>query len=128
MLAAMSLNGVFRELVLVPRLGELAGRQVSSILGVAIVLVLAGVFVARLSDPEGAPLLGTGIFWGALTLAFEFGFGHYVSGLTWAALLADYDVTAGRLWPLVLLAIVAAPSLWGRPSLSAPAPHTRSAP
>jgi hypothetical protein len=54
-----------------------------------------------------------GILWGVLTVAFEFGFGHYVSGLGWDVLLADYDVRAGRLWPLVLLATVAAPWFWG---------------
>ena len=126
LLAAMSANGLFRALVLVPWFGEHAARQVSSILGAAIVITLAGVFVRRLPDPAHAPLLRVGIFWGLLTLAFEFGFGHYVSGMTWAELLADYDVTAGRLWPFVLLATVTAPSLWGAAVLGA-APHARGA-
>jgi hypothetical protein len=46
-------------------------------------------------------------------VAFEFGFGHYVSGAPWTELLADYDVRAGRLWPLVLFTTIVAPSLWG---------------
>jgi hypothetical protein len=113
LLAAMTANGFFRALVLQPHFGEHHARQVSSILGVCVVVTLAGVFVRRLPDPASAPLVRTGILWGLLTLAFEFGFGHYVSGLGWDALLADYDLRAGRLWPLVLFATVSAPWLWG---------------
>lgn len=113
LLVAMTANGLFRALVLQPYIGEHHARQVSSILGACVVVTLAGVFVRRLPDPASASLVGTGILWGLLTLAFEFGFGHYVSGISWDALLADYDLRAGRLWPLVLLATVAAPWFWG---------------
>jgi hypothetical protein len=125
-LAAMTVNGLLRALVLVPHLGEHRARQVSSILGACIVASLAGVFVRRLRDPAGAPLFRAGLLWGVLTLLFEFGFGHYASGLSWADLLADYDVTAGRLWPLVLAATVAAPWLWGA-AVRGAAPRTAGA-
>ena len=113
LLVAMTANGLFREAVLLPRFGEHHAHQLSSVLGACLVLTLAGVFVRRLPDPSSAPLARIGLMWGLLTLAFEFGFGHYVSGATWSELLADYDLRAGRLWPLVLLATVAAPPLWG---------------
>jgi len=113
LLAAMMANGFLRVLVLEPRLGEQAARQASSILGACLVLTLAGVFVRRLPDPASAPLGRVGLLWGVLTLAFEFGFGHYVSGLDWNTLLGDYDLAAGRLWPLVLAATIAGPWLWG---------------
>lgn len=113
LLVAMTANGFFRGLVLQPYLGEHHARQVSSILGACVVVTLAGVFVRRLPDPASAPLVRTGILWGVLTVAFEFGFGHYVAGLGWDALRADYDVRGGRLWPMVLLATVAAPWFWG---------------
>lgn len=32
----------------------------------------------------------------------------------WSRLLADYDLAAGRLWPLVLLALLLMPVLTGR--------------
>jgi hypothetical protein len=57
--------------------------------------------------------LGVGLFWLVLTVTFEFLFGRYVAGASWEALLADYDVLRGRLWPLVLLTTLLAPSLWG---------------
>ena len=113
LLVAMALNGVLRETLLLPRFGEHHARQISSVLGACIVLTLAGVFVRRLPDPASAPLARIGLFWGALTLIFEFGFGHYVSGAPWPELLRDYDLGAGRLWPIVLLATIVAPPLWG---------------
>jgi hypothetical protein len=50
-----------------------------------------------------------GVLWLALTLAFEFGFGHFVEHQTWTELLADYDVFGGRIWVLVLLTTTTAP-------------------
>ncbi len=113
LLAVMIANGLLRVVVLQQRLGEDAARQASSVLGACLVLALSGIFVRRLPDPAPGPLLRVGLLWGALTLAFELGFGHYVSGQSWETLLADYDLAAGRLWPLVLAATVAGPWLWG---------------
>jgi hypothetical protein len=129
LLAAMTANGIFREAFLLPRFGEHRAHQISSVLGASIVLTLAGIFVRHLGDPASAPLARIGLFWGALTLIFEFGFGHYVSGVPWPELLRDYDVRAGHLWPLVLVTTVAAPSLWGaaldpRPAASMEGSHT----
>lgn len=113
LLAAMTANGFFRVLVLQPRLGEHQARQLASVLGVCIILTLAALFVQRLADPTAAQLVGIGALWVGLTVAFELVFGRYVSGLSWEALLADYDVTRGRLWPLVLLTTLLAPWFWG---------------
>ena len=46
-----------------------------------------------------------------MTLAFEFGFFHYIMGVPWEILLADYNVAKGRIWPLVLAADLLAPWL-----------------
>jgi hypothetical protein len=113
LLAVMTANGFLRVFVLAPRLGDHAARQASSVLGACLVLAFAWAFVRLLPDPASAPLGRVGLLWGVLTLAFEFGFGHYVSGVGWDALLADYDLTAGRLWPLVLAATISGPWLWG---------------
>ena len=113
LLAAMLANGFVRVLVLEPRLGEVLARQVATAFGVAIVVAVAGTFVRRRPHHGSAALLGIGVFWLLLTLAFEFLFGHYVAGASWQELLADYDVLEGRFWPLVLLAVLLGPWLWG---------------
>jgi hypothetical protein len=113
LLVAMMANGFVRVQVMEPRLGEVLARQVATVMGVAIVILVAGTFVRRLPHAGSADLLGVGVLWLLLTLAFEFLFGHYVMGASWPELLADYDVLAGRFWPLVLLAVLLGPWLWG---------------
>ena len=113
LLMAMMCNGFFRGLVLQPRLGEDVARQVASLLGVCIILAITAPFVRRLRNPSSGELLGVGLVWLLLTIAFEFLLGHYVSGATWEAQLADYNLLRGRLWPLVLLTTFLAPWFWG---------------
>ena len=112
LLVLMFGNGALRVLVLQPRMGEEVARRVASLLGVVIVMAFARAFVARAGGATSGELLRVGLVWTALTLGFEFVFGHYVSGQSWAALLADYDVRRGRLWPLVLVATAIGPWLW----------------
>ena len=38
-----------------------------------------------------------------LTVLFEFGFGHYVTRDSWAALLGAYNLAEGRAWAAVPL-------------------------
>jgi hypothetical protein len=104
-------NGTLRELAYKDRVGELTAHQIST--GSAIGL-FAGYFelLARrrpLSSTREA--LEVGGAWLALTVAFEFGFGHYVAHTSWRELLADYDLRKGRLWPLVLAWIALGPAV-----------------
>jgi hypothetical protein len=56
-----------------------------------------------------------------VTVAFEVVLGRFVSGLSWSALLADYDISRGRLWPLVLVGVLVGPRFWsGRSGRSRP--------
>jgi len=45
------------------------------------------------------------------TLAFELGWGRFVEHLAWSTMLADYDLTAGRIRVLVPIGILVAPAL-----------------
>jgi hypothetical protein len=96
-------NGTLRELLLVPVLGSEAARQVSTLT----LMLLLGVYVwwlcRRWPLPTSVSALTVGAIWVLLTIGFEFGLGHYVEGKSWASLLADYDVSAGRIWLLVPL-------------------------
>ena len=111
--AVMFGNGALRVLLLEPRLGEHVARQVATGSGVAIVAGFAWLFVRRLDERVTvAELWRVGALWLALTLLFELGLG-LVAGSSWEAILADYDVLSGRLWPLVPLTALLAPPFWG---------------
>lgn len=108
-------NGVVRGLVLEPVLGAYPGHVVSTLVtGIpAFLLVAYLAFGRRAVTYTRRELAGIGGLWVVLTVAFEFGFGHYVMGHPWSRLLADYDLLAGRLWGLVLVALLVAPLLFG---------------
>lgn len=103
------LNGLLRESVYRRFLNELAAHQLSAIS----FILLFGVYVwlidrwLRLSSAREA--LRVGLTWLALTVAFEFLFGHYVMGHPWERLGHDYNLLAGRLWVLVLAWITLSP-------------------
>jgi apolipoprotein N-acyltransferase len=50
-----------------------------------------------------------GLTWSVLTASFDFGFGHFVAGKSWRELAHDYDVTAGRVWIVILVWMAVAP-------------------
>ena len=113
LLVVMMVNGVLRVLVLQPRLGESLARQGACVSGMLVIFVMTGLFVSRLGPFSRRELLKIGALWLVLTVAFEFLLGRFVSGASWEALLAEYDLTRGRLWPLVLSTTLIAPWLWG---------------
>ena len=112
-LACAVLNGLIREAVLVPRLGTPAALVVSGLLLATCIVIVALVLVPRLGPLTLRQRLGIGLFWLALTLIFEFGFGRFVQQRSWAELLEAYTFRDGSLWPLVLLVTLLAP-LWAR--------------
>ena len=110
----MTLNGIARELVLVPQLGPVSAGTVSAILGIAIILGVTGLFFHPLAGAPTSQLIRTSAILVVLTVLFELVLGHWVDGKTWGELAANYAVWEGALWPFVLLSIALAPFFWGR--------------
>ncbi len=109
----MFANGAIRVVALQPRLGEDRARQLASLSGLALVLIVSWLFVRLTPEAGSSQLRWVGVAWVGATIAFEFLFGHFVSGLGWQALLADYDILRGRLWSLILIGVCLGPWLWG---------------
>jgi hypothetical protein len=106
-------NGTLRELVLAPRLGPLAGGQLSAILLASLVVIVTWLALDWIGPDSWQAAFAVGAFWIVLTLMFEFLAGHFVFGKPWDVLLADYHLLQGRLWILVLIATFFAPlSIW----------------
>ncbi len=103
-------NGLGRSLY-AGRLGDDRAHQVSTATLIAALLTYTRAVERRWPLPTDHAAARVGATWVALTVAFEFGFGHYVAKQSWTTLLADYDLRRGRLWPLALAATAAAPAL-----------------
>lgn len=104
-------NGVLRGLTYEKAMDELAAHQISSVLCAGLMFGAALVLERIVPLPSAAAAWTVGAAWLGLTVAFEFVFGRLVAGASWKKLLADYDVTRGRLWVLVPAAVFFAPRL-----------------
>jgi len=114
LLVGMFTAGAFRVAVVAPRLSPFGTEVAGALLGIALILALTRPFLRSLDRPTFATLALISGLWLALTVAFEFGFFHYVGGKSWQELLEQYDVAKGHLWPFVLAAVALAPFVWAR--------------
>ncbi len=103
-------NGVFREAALKPRWGESVARPMSGVT-LIILITLYALLLRRLRTVQSSDAIVIGLTWVGLTVAFEFIFGYFVAKNTLTQLLANYDVTTGNLWPVVVLWVGIAPYL-----------------
>ncbi len=105
------INGILREATYGRWLSELAAHQVSTATGIALVTFAVFAWVRFVPFATARQALGVGLAWMAATVLFEFVFGHFVIGHPWARLLHDYDLAAGRVWPVFLAWITVLPGL-----------------
>jgi hypothetical protein len=101
MMALAVANGIARDKLYGPRVGELAGHQFST----AILLILFGAYFYGLERlwpiySAGAAWL-IGVTWLIMTLLFETALGRFVAREPWRKVFADYNILRGRLWILV---------------------------
>lgn len=108
------LNGGLREAWLVPAWGPLRGHQASTLLLSALILGATRLTIGWVGVVDTGQALLVGALWLGLTLAFEFLAGHFLFHRPWPVLLADYDLSQGRIWILVLVVTFLAPALCRR--------------
>jgi hypothetical protein len=109
MMALAVANGIVRDKLYGPRVGELAAHQFST----AILLIAFGAYFYGLErlwpihSRASAWLIG--VAWLIMTLLFETALGRLVAREPWQRILADYNVLKGRLWILVPLWVLCGP-------------------
>jgi hypothetical protein len=108
--AAGFINGIAREAITSPALGEGLARPLSAFTLLILVFALAWIWFRWAGSPGGGILLAVGILWLVLTITFEIALG-VMRGLSLPALAAQYNPLSPSLWDLVLLGILTAPTL-----------------
>ena len=108
--AGVVANGALGEKLVRPRTGEYAAHVYKSAAAVAWVLAVSRLYATR-SRASVRQAWEAGAAWLALSVAFEFLAGHYVFRTPWERLTADYRLRRGRLWPVVLLALLVGPPM-----------------
>ena len=105
-----SIHGVMRRLFLEPQLGDLRARQVSVFTGTVLIALVFWFTLKWLGSQSVRRWWTFGLFWLALTLAFEIGLGR-ATGMSWDRIASDFDPRGGGLLAFGMLAILVAPRL-----------------
>lgn len=108
------LNGGFREMALIPALGNFTGMIVSGVILSACIFIVALAAAPWIGPLAPRQWLSVGLFWLLLTVVFEFGLGRFVQHKPWRELLDAYRFQGGNIWPIVLLVILLSPWLAAR--------------
>ena len=104
-------NAVLREKLITPMIGARNALPVSGLLLSFWILLVAYVSIPFWGFSEGKIFILVGTIWFALTLSFEFLFGHFVTGKSWQEILQVFNMLKGDLFIVVLLAALIAPWL-----------------
>lgn len=100
---ASTMNGMFRSLFLVPRLGEHMAHVLSVLILIIVVLLSSSVLVNRiLKEYANSDLFLIGTLWVVLSAGVDFVFEYYLLQVPWTAILHDYNLLSGRIWIFVL--------------------------
>jgi hypothetical protein len=104
-------NGLAREKVLAPLLGQQVALPVSGLTLSALIFGMTFLLIPFIGALGPSRLWAVGVLWVGMTIAFEFSFGHYVMGKEWSRLLEAYRVSGGNLWVVVLIVTAVSPYL-----------------
>jgi hypothetical protein len=97
------LNGALRVAGYSEYMSGLAAHQLATVIGICLFAIYFWVLAKHFPLTSTKEALTIGGAWLVLTISFEFLFGHFVAGIPWSTLLADYNLLNGRVWLLVLI-------------------------
>ncbi len=102
-------NGTLRQYVINPAIGAAWGHVLSTVLLCAIILAITWFSIRWIAPADAVQAWTIGAVWLVMTLAFEFGMGYFISRLSWAEMLAQYNLLKGQVWVFVPLVTLIAP-------------------
>ncbi len=105
------MNGTVRIKLIIPYTGLTAGLAISTVMLCALILLATWSSIRWMGPATAVQAWSIGLLWLLMTLAFEFGAGHFLFKKSWSELRVDYDITQGRIWVLVPIITAIAP-LW----------------
>lgn len=114
LIVAEIVHGIARAVFLVPYVGQFPSNKIGVFTGSLIILTIALLFVRWTGASRSSQLLGIGLLWAGLTLAFEISFGRFVVEASWERLLSDYNVLQGGLMPFGMTFLVLSPLIAGK--------------
>ncbi len=106
---AETLHGTVRTLLIEPFIGGFRARQVSVLIGSAIIVFITFLFVRWLKGNYTYQFILVGVMWVGLTVGFEIVLGRFIMDLSWERICSDYGVASGGLMIFGLIVMLIAP-------------------
>jgi hypothetical protein len=107
---AETVHGTMRTIVLEPRVGDLASRQIGVLMGSLMILVIAYLTIDWIGARKAKSLVAVGTLWLVLMLAFEVTLGRAL-GLSWERIMSDYVPSQGGLMIVGMAVLALSPSI-----------------
>ena len=108
-----TLHGMAREVFIAPLLGDLRARQLGVLVGCVLIFAIAWLTAGWMGARSRRTQLRVGVYWVAMTLAFEFALGRAL-GASWSRILEDYNPARGGFMILGMAFLFLAPMLAAR--------------
>jgi hypothetical protein len=105
-------NAAIRETTYINWIGDFAAHQVAVFTGIFFFALYVGWVTKQWRTTSLKQALLIGAEWVAFAIVFEFSWGHLGEGLAWETMLNEYNVFTWHLWPLVLVWIAVAPTVF----------------
>jgi hypothetical protein len=114
LMSAEFVHGLWRMKVLALWLGDFPARQVCVFTGSLLILLITYACIPWIPATKTRTLLGVGLGWLALTLAFELGFGRFGLHRSWEEIGSDFDMLHGGMLPIGLAVLTLSPLIAAR--------------
>ncbi|MDG4811627.1 hypothetical protein P8629_01280 [Hydrogenovibrio sp. 3SP14C1] len=105
------LNGGIRESILNPMLGNKLALPISGVTLSAMILAVTYLFINWFKATDPNTFIKIGLFWGVLTIGFEYGFGYFVLHHSLEEIHQVFNFEQGNLFVLALLTSIFSPWL-----------------
>ncbi len=106
------MNGIIRDTTYGRALSGEIAQQISTITLMLVFVVYVWFLSRKWPIRSLAEAAAIGAAWLALTIAFEFALGRFMSGLSWEEMFRAYDLLSGNLWILVPLSLGVLPAVF----------------
>jgi drug/metabolite transporter superfamily protein YnfA len=107
---AETIHGTLRTILLAPRVGDQASRQVGVLTGSLMIMVIAYITITWIGASTGRQQAAIGALWVGLMLIFEVTLGRAL-GLSWERIASDYLPSQGGLMVLGMAVLALAPTI-----------------
>ncbi len=104
------MNGVLREIVTEPLLGNAIALPLSGVFLCVMIFAIAYFFIPKIGKGTLATYVLVGLIWFTLTNLFDFSV-ILASGKPISDFLSMFDITTGNLWSLVVVVCLVSPVL-----------------